>query len=413
MRIFTLEIKKILKTRVTWILLLTAFVLSVLMAYLPVTFEGVSYQAENGERVQLNGLAAIHYAKDAGASLSGDVTTEKIQTAVGEYQEALLEYGVGDSFELPEDVYYDRLMIYQPLVHGVKEVFSDEKTGMAPGFLDITPEEVSTFYEKAPVRLANLMRMEGSRQSDIDKAEEMYRKVETPFQYYEGVSGNSMDYQVLSIFLLTIFCAVIVSPVFSVEYQTGADDILRCTKHGRLRLAVVKIFAALVITGVTFLLCGILWILTTNTLFGWESTKTSMQMIFSVSSLPALTVGELEWTNLLGSFLLFLSLMSLILFLSARIKNAAVALATAMFFCILPILTYIGAPAVLGNWLQCLLPGGALGLNNSLLYAMTELDFLHPGGLSVWNVHLMFLIAALWIPVLLIGTVWSYCRKKG
>lgn len=412
MRIFTLEIKKILKTRVTWILLLTALLLSVLMAYLPVTFEGVSYQAENGERVQLNGLAAIHYAKDAGASLSGDVTTEKIQTAVGEYQEALLEYGVEDSFELPEDVHYDRLMIYQPLIHGVKEVFSDGKTGMAPGFLDITPEEVSTFYEKAPVRLKNLMRMEGSRQSDIDKAEEMYRKVKTPFQYYEGVSGNSMDYQALSIFLLTIFCAVIVSPVFAVEYQTGADDILRCTKHGRLRLAVVKIFAALVITGVTFLLCGILWILTTNTLFGWESTKTSMQMIFSVSSLPALTVGELEWANLLGSFLLFLSLMSLILFLSARIKNDSVALATAMFFCILPILTYIGAPAALGNWLQCLLPGGALGLNNSLLYAMTELDFLHPGGLSVWNVHLMFLIAALWIPVLLIGTVWSYCRRR-
>lgn len=412
MRIFTLEIKKILKTKVTWILLLTALVLSVLMAYLPVTFEGVSYKAENGERVQLNGLAAIHYAKDAGASLSGDVTTEKIQTAIREYQEALREYGVKDSFELPEDVYYDRLMIYQPFIHGVKEVFSDEKTGMAPGLLDIAPEEVGTFYERAPVRLKNLMRMEGSRQSDIDKAEEMYRKVETPFQYYEGVSGNSMDYQVLSIFLLTIFCAVIVSPVFSVEYQTGADDILRCTKHGRLCLAVVKILAALVITGVTFLLCGILWILTTNTLFGWESTKTSMQMIFSVSSLPALTVGELEWTNLLGSFLLFLSLMSLILFLSARIRNAAVALATALFFCILPILTYIGAPETLANWLQCLLPGGALGLNNSLLYAMTELDFLHPGGLSVWNVHLMFLLAALWIPVLLIGTVWSYCRQR-
>ena len=368
--------------------------LSVLMAYLPVTFEGLSYKAENGERVQLSGLAAIHYAKDAGASLSGAVTAKKIQTAVGEYQEALREYGVEDSFELPEDVYYDRLMIYQPFIHGVKEVFSDEKTGMAPGLLDIDPEEVGTFYERAPIRLENLMRMEGSRQSDIDKAEEMYREIETPFQYYEGVSGNSMDYQVLTIFLLTIICAVIVSPVFSMDYQTGADDILRCTKHGRLHLAVFKILAALVITGVTFLLCGVLWILTTNTLFGWESTKTSMQMLFSVSSLPALTIGELEWTNLLGSFLLFFSLMSLILFLSARIRNAAVALAAAMFFCILPIITYIGAPETLANWLQCLLPGGALGLNNSLLYAMTELDFLHPGGLSVWNVHLMFVIVA-------------------
>ena len=145
MRIFTLEIKKIIKTRVTWILLLAALALSVLMAYLPVTFEGLSYKAENGERVQLSGLAAIHYAKDAGASLSGAVTAKKIQTAVGEYQEALREYGVEDSFELPEDVYYDRLMIYQPFIHGVKEVFSDEKTGMAPGLLDIDPEEVGTF----------------------------------------------------------------------------------------------------------------------------------------------------------------------------------------------------------------------------------------------------------------------------
>ena len=94
-------------------------------------------------------------------------------------------------------------------------------------------------------------------------------------------------------------------------------------------------------------------------------------------------------------------------------QKRRVALAAAMFFCILPIITYIGAPETLANWLQCLLPGGALGLNNSLLYAMTELDFLHPGGLSVWNVHLMFVIAALWIPVLLIGTVWSYCRRRG
>ena len=412
MRIFILEMRKILRTRITWILLLVALLFSALMAYLPVTFEGVSCRGDSGERIELSGLAAVRYMKEEGAEISGEVTTEKITQAVQEYQSALKEYGVTDSFELPEDVYYDRLMIYQPFVHGVREVFSDEKTGMAPGFLDLSLDEVGTFYEKAPVRLANLMRMEGSSQKDIDKAQVMYEKVKKPFQYYEGVSGNSMDYQVLYIFLLTVFCAVIVSPVFSMDYQTGADDILRCTKYGRLRLAVIKILAALLITGVTFLLCGVVWILMTNTLFGWESTKTSMQMIFSVSSLPALTVGELEWVNLLGSFLLFLSLMSLILFLSSRIRNAAVALAAAMFFCILPILSYVGAPKIIGNWLQCLLPGGSIGLNNSLMYAMTELDFMHLGGLSVWNVHLMFIVAAIWIPVLLIGTVWSYCRRS-
>lgn len=46
------------------------------------------------------------------------------------------------------------------------------------------------------------------------------------------------------IFLLAILCAVIVAPVFSTEYQTGADDIIRCTKNGRMRLATVKIASA-------------------------------------------------------------------------------------------------------------------------------------------------------------------------
>ena len=153
MRIFILEMRKILRTRITWILLLVALLFSALMAYLPVTFEGVSCRGDSGERIELSGLAAVRYMKEEGAEISGEVTTEKITQAVQEYQSALKEYGVTDSFELPEDVYYDRLMIYQPFVHGVREVFSDEKTGMAPGFLDLSLDEVGTFYEKAPVRL--------------------------------------------------------------------------------------------------------------------------------------------------------------------------------------------------------------------------------------------------------------------
>ena len=197
MRIFMLEVKKIIRTRVTWILLLAALLLSGLMAYIPVTFEGVSVQNGDGERTEFSGLAAVHYLQDLRADISGDVTAENVQRAVREYQSALKEYGATDSYELPEEVYYDRLIKYQPFVHGVREVFSDEKTGMAPGFLSLSLEEVGTFYEKAPVRLANLMRMEGSSQSDIDKAQVMYQKVEKPFQYYTGVEGNSMDYQVL------------------------------------------------------------------------------------------------------------------------------------------------------------------------------------------------------------------------
>ncbi len=40
------------------------------------------------------------------------------------------------------------------------------------------------------------------------------------------------------ILLALLFCVVIAVLVFSADYQSGADDILRCTRHGRSRLGV-------------------------------------------------------------------------------------------------------------------------------------------------------------------------------
>lgn len=40
---------------------------------------------------------------------------------------------------------------------------------------------------------------------------------------------------------------------FSGEYQSGADSILRCTNHGRLKLAVTRILASCTISVVTFM----------------------------------------------------------------------------------------------------------------------------------------------------------------
>ena len=47
MRIFYLEIKRVLHSRRTLILLLLALVLSALMAFLPITYEGINYLSAN------------------------------------------------------------------------------------------------------------------------------------------------------------------------------------------------------------------------------------------------------------------------------------------------------------------------------------------------------------------------------
>ena len=53
MRIFRLELKRVLKSRLTWTLLALALILSVLLAWLPTTYCYSSYTDEVGNEVNL------------------------------------------------------------------------------------------------------------------------------------------------------------------------------------------------------------------------------------------------------------------------------------------------------------------------------------------------------------------------
>lgn len=71
MRILKLELKRILRTRLTLILLLLALLFSVILAYLPTTFTYSSYMDASGNQVELTGLASIRYEKELQAVITG------------------------------------------------------------------------------------------------------------------------------------------------------------------------------------------------------------------------------------------------------------------------------------------------------------------------------------------------------
>ncbi len=411
MRLLLLEIKRVLLTRITWFLLGMSLILTAALAYIPVTFEGVVLD-ENGKKTELTGLEAVKHYRQYNNTIYGEVTAEKLTEAIEKRQELYREYDSEYGENIQSEVYYKELASSDAYVHGIKEVFADPKTGIAPEVLELDPEEVGDYYGRLTERLASVMKMGQKDYPSAEKAAlEKFEKVERPYQYYYGASGNSMDYQVLLIFAAAVFCVVIAAPVFSTEYQTGSDDILRCTRHGRARLAAAKILSAFLITGTAFTFCGVLYILISNCLFGWEGTKTSMQIIFSVTSLPAYTIGQLQWANLAGSILIVLSTISFTLFVSSKAKNNVSALAGGLLFVILPVIADAALPGQLGKWVGCILPSGGIGLSNSLLYAMTDFDFLHIGQTSVWNVDLLLVIRAVEIPVFVLLAFYTYCRR--
>ena len=176
MRLFRLEIKRILKSRRTLVLLSVAMLLSVLMAYLPISFESINCPNEDGTITELDGLAAIEYKRNLYATTQGDVTAEKVKQALITYQDCVKQYGSIDGGEFPLEVNIEKIVPIRPLLKGVSEAFADPATGMGAELMDIEPNEVEQqYYEKCAEHLNDVMRNEQKNHfSAQQKASEKY-----------------------------------------------------------------------------------------------------------------------------------------------------------------------------------------------------------------------------------------------
>ncbi|MBD5493262.1 MAG: ABC transporter permease subunit [Lachnospiraceae bacterium] len=412
MRVFRLELKKILKSRRTIILIALSLFMSVLMAYLPVTFVSVSQYDEAGNKVaSLKGLEAVRYTKILQEGIKGELTPEIMRHAVEEYQACMREYNAEGTWDLPGDVYYKRIFPIYPLLPRVREAFSDRKTGFAPAITDIAPEKVDNFYEACDERIIALGEMEqknsqAARQFMRDK----YRSVEKPYFYYPGYNSDAMDYELLLAILLLLFCTVIAAPAFSSDYQTGADDILRCTRHGRMRLGISKTATVAGISGILYTVCMTIYLLLSNSFFGWECTRTSMQVEYSVTSLANWNMGELQLAVMFAGLLTVIATVCFTAFLSSRCRNVITSLSIGLVMCFAPIFIYMSIPDSFkpGLWMRCMLPSGGLGMMSSFLYSIIDYEFLTLGSLAVWTPYAMAGFAAVEIVIFSVTAVRSY-----
>lgn len=398
MSVLKVELKKVIKSRRTWVVTAAALFMTCLLAYLPVLYETVVYYDEAGSEVQLQGIEAIRYKKILWQDITGVVTPQMVRQAVEAYQDCLREYGVMESYELPEGVYSRRLAPYSPLVHGVKEAFADRDTGMAPSLTAIDPAQVDAYYEMCTERLNALMKMKYKDDPEVQKhAADMYAEVAKPYQHYPGLCSNPIEYGGFLAFFLVLLGVIIAAPVFSSDYQTGADDILRCTKHGKSRLGIAKIVTTAGVTAVLFTVCMTIYLLVSNSLFGWESVRTSMQIEFSVTSLADWNLGDLELVIAVGGLVSAMATIAFVLLLSANCKSVMVSLSIGLLCCIAPTFIYMTFPPAskMNLWLQCLLPSSGVGLPTGYFYAAIDYEFLQAGGLTVWMPYALLGFAAL------------------
>lgn len=412
MRLYRVELKRMLKTRSVQLLLLFSILITLLFSYLPISFVEYGYQV-NGEEVEVSGIKAISMRKEAWNAYKGEVTEEKIAAALAQYQESYLEYGEdGMWFDMPRSEYCEKISPISSLAYRLREVNADPKTGMAPSYQELTEEDALGFYDQCGQRLDDVLQMEQSNHpAAVRQAKTLYSAVEMPFSYYPGFNTDAMDYLIFLILVLTLVAALIAAPVFSSEYQTGSDHILRCTKYGVTPLARAKILVTLAITTITYLFCVSLYLLIEGAVFGWDTLKTSIQVAFSATSFLGLNIGQMMLLTAGAGLLAYLATVLCVLFLSGKLNSVYAAASLSFVLCIFPSFSGSFLPHAVDLWLRCLLPSGGIGMN-SFLYELVDTQFLHLGSLSLWYPFALLLGTAVAIPLWCWASISAYKRHR-
>ena len=303
MRVYQAELKRILKTRSVQILLAAAVLISAVLAYFPCTFAEYVYEDEAGQEVTLTGRKAIRMIQERQGQYEGEITEEKLADAVRQYGEFASRY----EGELPNGIYDERVTAVDSyryvfainrLLTRMQEVNADPDTGIAPGMEALTEEDAQNFYEQCRQHVKELIYLENGHgakgDSAVAQAEMLYDKVQMPFSYYPYISTNAIEYTGLCVLFLVLIGMILMVPLFASDRQTQADQIIKCTKYGKRRLASVRILAGVTVATVMYAAGITLFLLVMNSLIGWESLKSSVQITVSAVVFLPVTVGGLE-----------------------------------------------------------------------------------------------------------------------
>lgn len=420
-RVFTVELKRMLKTRSVLALILAAVVLAPVLAYFPASFESWVYRDSQGNEVRVSGQEAIRMERENQGQFQGEITEGVLSAALQRYRdfesgyEGGLPDGIYDERVTASD-YYEKVANVDGLLSRVNEAWADPETGIAPGLHALTQEQTADFYGQCRRHLKDLLYLEGGKnartESAVRQAEALYSQVEMPFTYEPGFTNNAMEYIGIYVFLLVLICTFLLVPAFASDYQTQADQILKCAREGKKSLAASRILAGVLIAAAVYLLCMTLFLVLLNTSFGWKGLDTSMQLFVSVAVFLPLNVGQMELLIALAGFVSLLATSCFTLFLSGRAKSVASASIISFAFLILPMIVYMVLSGNLGNWIRCLLPSGGVGLMNSFTYAALDTSFAYIGGRAVWLPYLMMASASAAIVLFAILAGISWCRKE-
>ena len=388
MRLYKQELKRIFMAKRTKVIFLIAIVMSVLLALLASEFNDANVPNGEGNIIELHGNEALQYIKDASSSGNGEVTIESLKEALQRYQDLYNEYGVDplkpgrsdDAF--PLDVYWDQVCPIRSSLRMMTIAFGTNER--EADLMSLTQSDIDDFYEACESRLEDAMKSDDLLNDPdyISKAKSIYGDAARSLTISHGYTRDAFDYVSTTILILVLLSAVMVAPVFSERYESGEDSVIRCTEFGRGKLVRTTLMAVLTVTSIMYLLGIGVHLLVSDMIFGMDTLKESVQVLYTVYSLPSLNLLGLQIVLALTGWVCCIAITVMATCISAIVRETSTAMVVSIIMVFLPTFIYMGIGSV--SWLLALMPSASVGLSNNMLYSLTDLRFLKLGGMVLW-----------------------------
>ena len=409
---YKLEMKRLLKTRSTWILMAAALLVTLILCCINIF--GAYYYSYDGK--SFHALDATEMRRIVTESAEGEWTPERIHDVFAQIDEVsanrrgiAVEGATNDNYEIVTGDNGAAASIAgytSTFLRSIPQVFDVQYTS------EITPEMAEQYYAQRKAYIEEAMTLNYGPAA-AEAALRLDENTAEPF-YYEFGFGTGSDIATslpVSLFAVAIVCSIICAPVFASDYSTGADDIQRCARYGCRRLGKAKLLAAMTLSTALYIICAAVFVALTLAVYGDD--KTSAQLALDALVLIDIDMNGVLVLTLVAGFLSVLAMTAFTLYLSARMRSSVAVLAIALAVAMAPtFLVILLRESALGDWLRLLLPSGGHGLSPGIFVDIQNGELHTVGYNAVWTPFLMLAAPVIETPVFALLARRAYVRHE-
>lgn len=402
MNIFVSEIKRQVtpKRFITYIGI--PVVLACLWAWFIVGGTKVGFLGVNSYK-DLEGIEAINVSNKDRNIYSGKMTEDTFSKAGKVFLDSL-----NDEDEV---IMNDELLRYVVYVDALltQELRLKEMAGEPFSFQELSDDFGYGFYEKENIYYDNLIKERTANQAKEDLAKREWQKVEQPYIYYASFDlwVDAVEHVQSLGFVLLIMIALFSSGIIAKDKESGLDEIISTTRHGRKTLLIAKVSIAILMSTLVYLIGIGLYIAILRYILPVNALETSAQL-WGTSILPY-NLGEILQKMIGFGLVGAITLSAFSVLVSSRSNKSSIAMIVTSLVVIISFV--LSAMMDLSNpivkWLSFFIPG-------SLVFSFSDfvgIPIVSLLGKAFLNFKLGFSISIIIFILSLSIASWKYIRR--